>query len=209
VIVDLSVTSREQGGRTVVVVGGEIDVYTAPVLRERLNELVAEGHHQLVVDMESVEFLDSTGLGVLVGGLKKVRQHDGSLHLVCTTTPSRRRSAAEGRAACLATSVVSTRRLRVGGPPGNRGCQRPAAEGRAAHVATPVFSDRRPDNPCRTEMSSAPAEESSRPACEPVLQGGAAHRRRGGAAARPPSVAFVSFSALFPSRVWAAGMPPA
>jgi anti-sigma B factor antagonist len=84
VIVDLSVTSREQGGRTVVVVGGEIDVYTAPVLRERLNELVAEGHHQLVVDMESVEFLDSTGLGVLVGGLKKVRQHDGSLHLVCT-----------------------------------------------------------------------------------------------------------------------------
>ena len=78
---DLSVTSREQGGRTVVVVGGEIDVYTAPVLRERLNELVAEGHHQLVVDMESVEFLDSTGLGVLVGGLKKVRQHDGSLHL--------------------------------------------------------------------------------------------------------------------------------
>ncbi len=81
---DLSVTSREQGGRTVVVVGGEIDVYTAPVLRERLNELVSEGHHQLIVDMEAVEFLDSTGLGVLVGGLKKVRQHDGSLHLVCT-----------------------------------------------------------------------------------------------------------------------------
>lgn len=81
---DLSVTSREQGGRTVVVVGGEIDVYTAPVLRERLNELVSDGHHQLVVDMEGVDFLDSTGLGVLVGGLKKVRQHEGSLHLVCT-----------------------------------------------------------------------------------------------------------------------------
>jgi len=82
--VDLSVTSREQGGRTVVEVGGEIDVYTAPVLRERLNDLVGEGHHHLVVDMENVDFLDSTGLGVLVGGLKRVRAHDGSLHLVCT-----------------------------------------------------------------------------------------------------------------------------
>ncbi len=81
---DLSVTSREQGGRTVVEVGGEIDVYTAPVLRERLNDLVGHGHHHLVVDMEHVDFLDSTGLGVLVGGLKRVRSHDGSLHLVCT-----------------------------------------------------------------------------------------------------------------------------
>lgn len=81
---DLSVTSREQGDRTVVEVSGEIDVYTAPVLRERLNDLVGEGHHHLVVDMEKVDFLDSTGLGVLVGGLKRVRSHDGSLHLVCT-----------------------------------------------------------------------------------------------------------------------------
>ena len=76
--------SREEGARTVVEVGGEIDVYSAPSLRERLNELVAAGHHDLVVDMERVEFLDSTGLGVLVGGLKRVRSHDGSLHLVCS-----------------------------------------------------------------------------------------------------------------------------
>ena len=81
---ELSVTSREESGRTVVEVGGEIDVYTAPTLRERLNELVSSGHHHLVVDMEKVDFLDSTGLGVLVGGLKRVRSHDGSLQLVCT-----------------------------------------------------------------------------------------------------------------------------
>lgn len=81
---DLSVSTREQGGRTIVEVGGEIDVYTAPTLRDRLNSLVAEGHHHLVVDMQGVEFLDSTGLGVLVGGLKRVRSHDGSLRLVCS-----------------------------------------------------------------------------------------------------------------------------
>jgi anti-sigma B factor antagonist len=68
----------------VVEVGGEIDVYTAPRLREKIVELVDAGHYQLVVDMEGVDFLDSTGLGVLVGGLKRVRAHDGSLHIVCT-----------------------------------------------------------------------------------------------------------------------------
>jgi anti-sigma B factor antagonist len=81
--VDLTITTREAEGRTVVSVAGEIDVYTAPRLREEITELVAGGTYNLVIDMSEVEFLDSTGLGVLVGGLKKVRAHDGSLQLVC------------------------------------------------------------------------------------------------------------------------------
>jgi len=81
--VDLTLTTREVDGKTVVAVGGEIDVYTAPKLRDKITELVADGSYHLVVDMSAVEFLDSTGLGVLVGGLKKVRTHDGSLELVC------------------------------------------------------------------------------------------------------------------------------
>ena len=80
---DLSITTSETDGKTVVAVGGEIDVYTAPRLRDKITELVADGIYQIVIDMEAVEFLDSTGLGVLVGGLKKVRAHDGSLELVC------------------------------------------------------------------------------------------------------------------------------
>ena len=81
---DLTLATREVGGTTVVAVGGEIDVYTAPKLRDKITELVGAGVYHLVVDLEAVEFLDSTGLGVLVGGLKKVRAHDGSLRLVCT-----------------------------------------------------------------------------------------------------------------------------
>jgi anti-sigma B factor antagonist len=81
--VELSVVTRREGARTVISVTGEIDVYTAPTLRERLNELVAEGEYHLVVDMAGVDFLDSTGLGVLVGGLKRTRAHEGTLQLVC------------------------------------------------------------------------------------------------------------------------------
>lgn len=81
---DLTLATREIDGKTIVSVGGEIDVYTAPKLRDKITELVGEGVYDIVIDMEAVEFLDSTGLGVLVGGLKKVRAHQGSLHLVCT-----------------------------------------------------------------------------------------------------------------------------
>ena len=80
---DLTLETRETDGKTVVAVGGEIDVYTAPKLRDKISELVGNGVYEIVVDLSAVEFLDSTGLGVLVGGLKKVRAHDGSLALVC------------------------------------------------------------------------------------------------------------------------------
>jgi len=81
--VDLSLETRHEDGFTIIEVSGEIDVYTAPKLRDKITELVGTGEYDLVIDMEKVDFLDSTGLGVLVGGLKKVRAHDGSMRLIC------------------------------------------------------------------------------------------------------------------------------
>ncbi|HEY0216206.1 MAG TPA: anti-sigma factor antagonist [Cellulomonas sp.] len=79
---DVSVASRTVDGRTVVDVAGEIDVYTAPALREKLTSLVDEGRIDLVVNLTDVRFMDSTGLGLLVGVLKRVRGLDGRLQLV-------------------------------------------------------------------------------------------------------------------------------
>lgn len=81
---ELGLDVQKVGSHAVVDVKGEIDVYTAPKLREKLIELVSEGSYDVVVDLEGVDFLDSTGLGVLVGALKRVKAHDGSLSLVCT-----------------------------------------------------------------------------------------------------------------------------
>ncbi|MEO7836513.1 MAG: STAS domain-containing protein [Acidimicrobiales bacterium] len=81
---DLGLDVAEHGDITVLAVRGEVDVYTAPRLREKLVELVSQGKQNIAVDLEAVDFLDSTGLGVLVGGLKRLRSHDGDLSLVCT-----------------------------------------------------------------------------------------------------------------------------
>ena len=81
---DLKLGHHAEDGIEVVDVQGEIDIYTVPRLRELLINLVSKGSCQLVVNLDKVRFLDSTALGVLVGGLRRVRAHDGSLDLVCT-----------------------------------------------------------------------------------------------------------------------------
>lgn len=81
---ELSVTTSRQDDVTIVSVAGEVDVYTAAQLRAALDDEVAADHVQLVVDLDEVTFLDSTGLGVLVGRLKLVRNQSGWLRLVCS-----------------------------------------------------------------------------------------------------------------------------
>ncbi len=72
---------NHSGDDASVVVQGELDVYTAPQLRQELVSLVAQGARQVTVDLQGVGFVDSTALGVLVGGLKRLRQIDGDLTL--------------------------------------------------------------------------------------------------------------------------------
>jgi anti-sigma B factor antagonist len=69
---------------TLVVLRGDLDLGTAPDLRECLVKVIDEGA-RIVVDLEAVGFLDSAGLGILVGGLKRARTRGGDLELVCSS----------------------------------------------------------------------------------------------------------------------------
>ena len=63
---------------------GEVDLYTAPEFKQQLLEVIGEGARHVVVDLSSTTFIDSTTLGVLVGGVKRLRTNDGQLSLVCS-----------------------------------------------------------------------------------------------------------------------------
>jgi len=81
---ELEIKSDRNGNVCAVTLDGEIDVYTAPRLKEELVSAVESGCHNVVVDMEKVGFIDSSGLGVLVSALRRARERDGVVRIVCT-----------------------------------------------------------------------------------------------------------------------------
>lgn len=79
---ELKLSNRSRGDVAVVTVGGEIDLYTAPQLRDELLGTLEDGARRLVIDMSRVEFCDSTGISVLLSAMKRFREKDGDLELV-------------------------------------------------------------------------------------------------------------------------------
>lgn len=75
---------------TVISVSGDLDVVGAPDLRQEVVAAVAGGEVCLILDLTGVEFIDSFGLGVMIGSLKRVRQRDGDLAVVCPEPRVRR-----------------------------------------------------------------------------------------------------------------------
>jgi anti-sigma B factor antagonist len=81
----LSIDHRLHGEMVIVTVSGEIDVLSSGQLREYLHALIKDGRVHLVVDLSGVEFLDSTGLGVLVAVHHRLQASDGSMVFVGAT----------------------------------------------------------------------------------------------------------------------------
>src|ERR1700704_275785 len=67
----------------VISLAGEVDLYTAPEFKQQLLEVIGQGGKHVIVDFTDTTFIDSTTLGVLVGGVKRLRSNDGQLSLVC------------------------------------------------------------------------------------------------------------------------------
>jgi anti-anti-sigma factor len=88
---ELDVTADDrQPTYTVVTLDGELDVGQAPQLRTKLVDLMNEGKLRLVLDLSAVDFIDSSGLGVLIRALRRLRSQGGELRLVVTKPEVRR-----------------------------------------------------------------------------------------------------------------------
>ena len=77
-------TEQLSGDAYVISLTGEVDLYTAPEFKQQLLEVIGQGGKEVVVDFTDTTFIDSTTLGVLVGGVKRLRTNDGQLTLVCS-----------------------------------------------------------------------------------------------------------------------------
>jgi anti-sigma B factor antagonist len=77
-------TEMLSDGQYVISLTGEVDLYTAPEFKQQLLEVIDQGARDVIVDLSNTTFIDSTTLGVLVGGVKRLRTNDGQLSLVCS-----------------------------------------------------------------------------------------------------------------------------
>jgi anti-sigma B factor antagonist len=76
-------TEQLGDGTSLISLAGEVDLYTAPEFKQQLLEVIAQGAKMVLVDLTDTTFIDSTTLGVLVGGVKRLRTNDGQLALIC------------------------------------------------------------------------------------------------------------------------------
>lgn len=81
---ELDIQTERDGDKCTVILEGEVDVYTAPRLKEELVTIIGEGCANVIVDMEKVGFIDSSGLGVLVSALRRARERGGVVRIVCS-----------------------------------------------------------------------------------------------------------------------------
>jgi anti-sigma B factor antagonist len=82
---DFSIDTEQVGdNRHVIALTGEVDLYTAPELKTQMLELIGNGATEVVVDFTNTTFIDSTTLGVLVSGVKRLREKGGTLSIVCS-----------------------------------------------------------------------------------------------------------------------------
>ncbi len=82
---NFDISSEDLGeGTHVISLTGEVDLYTAPEFKQQLLQVIGDGGKAVIVDFSKTTFIDSTTLGVLVGGVKRLRANDGQLSLVCS-----------------------------------------------------------------------------------------------------------------------------
>ncbi len=81
---DINIETEELGACSVINVHGDIDVYSSPKVKETINALIEKEAYKIIINLEDIRYIDSTGLGVLIGALKRVKEHGGNITVVCS-----------------------------------------------------------------------------------------------------------------------------
>jgi anti-sigma B factor antagonist len=89
---NLTMSSRTEGNAAILTAAGEVDIETAPILRDAIVGLIDEGARQIVIDMEAVEFCDSTGICVLVACHQRVEPLDDASITLMNVRPNVRKA---------------------------------------------------------------------------------------------------------------------
>jgi anti-sigma B factor antagonist len=79
---DLRLATHTHDAWTILSVAGELDLYTSPQLKQALSDIIDHGSTYVALDLSEVPFMDSSCLGVIVGGLKRARENGGELALM-------------------------------------------------------------------------------------------------------------------------------
>lgn len=78
----IDIKTEKQGDALIYTLSGSFDVATSPSVRAALIEAASEGNHEIVVDLTQLEFMDSTGLGALIGAHRRASENGGVVRLV-------------------------------------------------------------------------------------------------------------------------------
>lgn len=82
----MEINIKEEASITIIELAGEVDAQRSPEIKNKIKDLISEGKSRIVIDLGAVKYMDSSGLGVLVSGLKATRKENGDLKLATLQT---------------------------------------------------------------------------------------------------------------------------
>ncbi len=86
----MDITRRESGDVVILDVNGEIDLYNAPEIKETINRLIEEKKYNVVINLDKVSYIDSSGIGALISSLSNLKKYQGGLK-ICNVSGSVRK----------------------------------------------------------------------------------------------------------------------
>jgi anti-sigma B factor antagonist len=82
-MIGFSVEIEEKENYPILYVKGEIDIYTCPALQEKIKEIIDTGQSQLILDLDDLQYIDSTGLGTIAHTAQSIKEKNGQVHVIC------------------------------------------------------------------------------------------------------------------------------